>query len=157
MNFLNIALLVSVMGLAFLVLGALRSLGIVNWRLDQMEAMRPSRIGREGLKIGRNEEARLNGLAAVEIQLSAKWIGGEVRDTVRRKDGDGGRLCHSGSERATQVAVLDKIGARAVPVQLRVEAEEMRTQRRVERTVGDLDGLDGLRLRLEFLPKTKRG
>src|SRR5262245_18699732 len=39
--------------LAFLVLGALRALGIVTWRLDQMEAMRPSRIGREGLKIGR--------------------------------------------------------------------------------------------------------
>src|SRR5262245_17358329 len=49
----NFALFSSVLGLAFLVLGALRALGILNWRLDQMEAMRPSRIGREGLKVGR--------------------------------------------------------------------------------------------------------
>ena len=49
----NLVLLVAVLGLAFLVLGALRALGVVNWRLDQMEAMRPSRIGREGLKVGR--------------------------------------------------------------------------------------------------------
>jgi methylamine dehydrogenase accessory protein MauD len=49
----NIVLLVSVFGLAFLVLGALRALGVLTWRLDQMEAMRPSRIGREGLKVGR--------------------------------------------------------------------------------------------------------
>ena len=50
---LNLVLLVAVVGLAFLVLGALRALGVLNWRLDQLEAMRPSRIGREGLKIGR--------------------------------------------------------------------------------------------------------
>jgi len=49
----NFVLLAAVLGLAFLVLGALRALGLVNFRLDQMEAMRPSRIGREGLKIGR--------------------------------------------------------------------------------------------------------
>ena len=39
--------------LGFLVLGTLRALGILTWRLDQMEVMRPSRIGREGLKLGR--------------------------------------------------------------------------------------------------------
>ena len=50
---MNIVLLVAVLGLAFLVLGALRALGVLTWRLDQMEAMRPSRIGREGLKVGR--------------------------------------------------------------------------------------------------------
>ena len=50
---LNIVLLAGVLGLAFLVLGALRALGVLTWRLDQMEAMRPSRIGREGLKVGR--------------------------------------------------------------------------------------------------------
>jgi peroxiredoxin len=49
----NIVVLVAVIGLAFLVLGALRALGVLTWRLDQMEAMRPSRIGREGLKVGR--------------------------------------------------------------------------------------------------------
>jgi methylamine dehydrogenase accessory protein MauD len=46
-------LLAAVLGLSFLVLGALRALGILTWRLDQLEVMRPSRIGREGLKIGR--------------------------------------------------------------------------------------------------------
>src|SRR5687768_9472044 len=50
---LNLVLLASVLGLAFLVLGALRALGVLTWRLDQMEAMRPSRIGRVGLKVGR--------------------------------------------------------------------------------------------------------
>ena len=38
--------------LGFLLLGTLRSLGLIQWRLDQMEATRPSRIDREGLKIG---------------------------------------------------------------------------------------------------------
>jgi methylamine dehydrogenase accessory protein MauD len=42
-----------VLGLGFLVLGVLRALGIVNWRLDQLELTRASRIGREGLKIGK--------------------------------------------------------------------------------------------------------
>lgn len=39
--------------LGFLVLGALRALGLVNWRLDQLELTRPSRLGRDGLKAGR--------------------------------------------------------------------------------------------------------
>ncbi len=49
----NIVLLVAVFGLAFLVLGALRALGLVNWRLDQLEMTRPSRLGRDGLKPGK--------------------------------------------------------------------------------------------------------
>jgi methylamine dehydrogenase accessory protein MauD len=48
-----IVLLVAVLGLAFLVLGALRALGLVNWRLDQLEMTRPSRLGRDGLKPGK--------------------------------------------------------------------------------------------------------
>src|SRR5262245_44962112 len=48
----NVVLSALVLSLAFLVLGALRALGLVNWRLDQMEMTRPSRIGREGLKPG---------------------------------------------------------------------------------------------------------
>ncbi len=43
---LNTVMLAAVLGLAFLVLGALRALGVVTWRLEQMEAMRPSRLGR---------------------------------------------------------------------------------------------------------------
>ena len=57
---MNILLVVSsvvswglVLVLAFLVLGALRALGLVNWRLDQLEMTRPSRLGRDGLKPGR--------------------------------------------------------------------------------------------------------
>jgi methylamine dehydrogenase accessory protein MauD len=49
----NIVLFVAVLGLAFLALGALRALGLVNWRLDQLELTRPSRLGREGLKPGK--------------------------------------------------------------------------------------------------------
>src|SRR5262245_66556482 len=49
----NIVLFVAVFGLAFLVLGALRALGLVNWRVDQLEMTRPSRLGRDGLKPGK--------------------------------------------------------------------------------------------------------
>jgi methylamine dehydrogenase accessory protein MauD len=49
----NVTLVAATLGLSFLVLGALRALGVLTWRLEQMEAMRPSRIGREGLKVGR--------------------------------------------------------------------------------------------------------
>jgi methylamine dehydrogenase accessory protein MauD len=42
-----------VLTLGFLVVGALRALGLVNWRLDQLELTRPSRLGRDGLKVGR--------------------------------------------------------------------------------------------------------
>jgi methylamine dehydrogenase accessory protein MauD len=39
--------------LAFLFLGVLRSSGMLSWRLAQLEATTPSRIGRSGLKPGR--------------------------------------------------------------------------------------------------------
>ncbi len=48
-----IALWATVLLLGFLVLGALRALGLVNWRLDQLELTRPSRLGRDGLKAGK--------------------------------------------------------------------------------------------------------
>jgi methylamine dehydrogenase accessory protein MauD len=47
------ALWAAILALGFLVLGALRALGLVNWRLDQLELTRPSRLGRDGLKAGR--------------------------------------------------------------------------------------------------------
>ena len=49
----NIALWVLLIGSAFLLLGTLRSMGLLEWRLDQMEATRPTRIGRDGLKPGK--------------------------------------------------------------------------------------------------------
>jgi peroxiredoxin len=50
---LNVALLVLVFILGFFVLGALRALGVLTWRLDQLEITRPSRIGRDGFKVGK--------------------------------------------------------------------------------------------------------
>jgi methylamine dehydrogenase accessory protein MauD len=68
---LNIALLLAVLGLAFLVLGALRALGLVNWRLDQLELTRPSRLGRDGLKPGKKApDFTLPSVAGGEIGLS---------------------------------------------------------------------------------------
>ena len=49
----NIALTVLVFILGFFVLGALRALGVLSWRLDQLEVTRPSRLGRDGLKVGK--------------------------------------------------------------------------------------------------------
>jgi methylamine dehydrogenase accessory protein MauD len=44
-------LLVGLQG--FLLLGALRALGLLRWRLEQLEATTPSRLGRGGLKRGK--------------------------------------------------------------------------------------------------------
>jgi methylamine dehydrogenase accessory protein MauD len=57
---MNIVLLVSfvilwiaVGFLGFLLLGTLRSLGLLDWRLEQLEATTPKRLGRDGLKPGK--------------------------------------------------------------------------------------------------------
>src|SRR6516164_6959723 len=42
-----------VLFLGFLLLGALRSLGLLRWRLEQLEATTPKRLGRDGLKRGK--------------------------------------------------------------------------------------------------------
>jgi methylamine dehydrogenase accessory protein MauD len=39
--------------LGFLLLGTLRTLALMGWRIDQLEATMPSRVGRSGLKPGR--------------------------------------------------------------------------------------------------------
>ena len=43
----------TVLFLGFLLLGALRALGLLSWRLEQLEATTPRRLGRDGLKPGR--------------------------------------------------------------------------------------------------------
>ena len=48
-----IALWLVALSLGFLLLGALRALGLLRWRLEQLEATTPSRIGRGGLKPGK--------------------------------------------------------------------------------------------------------
>jgi methylamine dehydrogenase accessory protein MauD len=57
---MNIFLLVSIVilwlvvaFLGFLLLGTLRALGLLSWRLEQMEATTPKRLGRDGLKPGK--------------------------------------------------------------------------------------------------------
>ncbi len=42
-----------VLGLGFLLLGTLRALGLLSWRLEQLEATTPSRLGRDGLRVGK--------------------------------------------------------------------------------------------------------
>jgi methylamine dehydrogenase accessory protein MauD len=48
-----VILWVVVLFLAFLLLGTLRSLGLLSWRLEQLEATTPKRLGRDGLKSGK--------------------------------------------------------------------------------------------------------
>jgi methylamine dehydrogenase accessory protein MauD len=48
-----LALWLVVLFLGFLLLGALRALGLMRWRLEQLEATTPSRRGRSGLKLGK--------------------------------------------------------------------------------------------------------
>ena len=48
----TIALSLLVLVLGFLVVGTLRALGLVNWRLEQLEATTPRRVGRDGLNVG---------------------------------------------------------------------------------------------------------
>jgi methylamine dehydrogenase accessory protein MauD len=48
----HLALWAVVLLLAFLLVGTLRSLGLVRWRLAQLEAAMPGHVGRRGLRIG---------------------------------------------------------------------------------------------------------
>src|SRR5437763_5404810 len=48
-----VALWLVVLLLGFLLLGALRALGLQGWRLEQLEATTPQRTGRSGLKPGK--------------------------------------------------------------------------------------------------------
>jgi methylamine dehydrogenase accessory protein MauD len=43
--------------LGFLLLGALRALGILKWQLEQLQATTPSRLGRDGLRLGKKAPA----------------------------------------------------------------------------------------------------
>jgi hypothetical protein len=48
-----VALWLVVLSLGFLLLGALRALDLLRWRLEQLQATMPSRTGRGGLKPGK--------------------------------------------------------------------------------------------------------
>jgi methylamine dehydrogenase accessory protein MauD len=65
-----VALWLVVVSLGFLLLGALRALGLLRWRLEQLEATTPSRIGRGGLKLGqRAPDFTLPSAAGGELSL----------------------------------------------------------------------------------------
>jgi methylamine dehydrogenase accessory protein MauD len=65
-----VALWVALLALAFLLLGALRALGLLSWRLEQLEATMPNRTGRSGLRIGKKApEFTLAGASGNDISL----------------------------------------------------------------------------------------
>jgi methylamine dehydrogenase accessory protein MauD len=73
----SVAVWIVLLALAFMLLGALRAMGVLSWRIEELEAKTPSRLGRDGLKPGRN---------APDFTLPAV-VGGEValHDFVGRK------------------------------------------------------------------------
>jgi methylamine dehydrogenase accessory protein MauD len=59
-----------VLFLSFLLLGALRALAVLRWRLDQLEATTPSRVGRSGLRPGsRAPDFTLSDVSGAEVAL----------------------------------------------------------------------------------------
>lgn len=66
----NILLWLALAFVAFLLLGALRSLSLLSWRIVQLEATTPSRIGRNGLQPGkRAPNFTLPSVAGGELSL----------------------------------------------------------------------------------------
>jgi methylamine dehydrogenase accessory protein MauD len=49
----SLVLWFAVLFLGFLLMGTLRALGLLRWRLEQLEATTPKRLGRDGLKPGK--------------------------------------------------------------------------------------------------------
>ena len=66
----QLALWLVVLGLGFLLLGALRAVALLRWRLAQLEATMPSRLGRSGLRPGKKApEFTLPALSGGEVAL----------------------------------------------------------------------------------------
>ena len=67
----QVLLWILVLALGFLLLGALRVLGLLRWRLEQLEATTPSRLNRNGLKPGKKApDFTLPSVAGTELSLS---------------------------------------------------------------------------------------
>lgn len=67
----HIALWAMVLFLVFLLLGTLRAFGVLNWKLQQLEATTPNRVGRSGLKPGRRApEFTLPSVAGPDVSLT---------------------------------------------------------------------------------------
>src|SRR5215471_14577792 len=68
----QVLLWILVLLLGFLLLGALRALGVMRWRLEQLEATTPSRVGRNGLPPGKKApDFTLPSVAGTEVALSS--------------------------------------------------------------------------------------
>jgi methylamine dehydrogenase accessory protein MauD len=66
----DLLLWVVVLFLGFLLLGTLRALGLLRWRLEQLEATTPSRLGRSGLRPGKKApDFTLPSAAGPEVSL----------------------------------------------------------------------------------------
>jgi methylamine dehydrogenase accessory protein MauD len=64
------ALWLAVLAVGFLLLGALRAQALLRWRLDQLEATAPRRVGRSGLRPGRTApDFTLPGVAGPDVAL----------------------------------------------------------------------------------------
>ena len=67
----QVLLWVLVLALGFLLLGTLRVVGLLRWRLEQLEATTPSRLGRNGLKPGKKApDFTLPSVTGAEVALS---------------------------------------------------------------------------------------
>jgi methylamine dehydrogenase accessory protein MauD len=65
-----VLMLLLILSLGFLLLGTLRALGLLKWRLEQLEATTPNRLGRSGLKPGKKApDFRLPSVAGAEVSL----------------------------------------------------------------------------------------
>jgi methylamine dehydrogenase accessory protein MauD len=66
----NLGLWFVVLFLGFLLWGALRALALLRWRLDELEAITPRRVGRSGLRPGKKApDFRLPTLSGSEVAL----------------------------------------------------------------------------------------
>jgi methylamine dehydrogenase accessory protein MauD len=71
-NASHVVLWFLVLFLGFLLLGTLRSLGLLRWRMEQLEATTPSRLGRSGLNVGKKApDFTLPSVAGGEVALHA--------------------------------------------------------------------------------------
>ena len=67
----QVLLWVLVLALGFLLLGTLRVLGLLRWRLEQLEVTTPSRLGRNGLRPGKKApDFTLPSVTGAEVALS---------------------------------------------------------------------------------------
>lgn len=73
-----VTLWLAVLFLAFLLVGSLRALGLLSWRLEQLDATTPRRLGRDGLKPGKKApDFTLANVDGKEISLN-DFVGRKV-------------------------------------------------------------------------------